>query len=166
MTDKWEWDTFVAINLQRQKFGSPPLIWCCAIESNTRGSCAGIVFHKFRVSRRVVEVVCPHWTKPEVIAGMLIGRDRHILGPKYTSGAVILNNDSSRTFAVLAYGKDKPISWEEMPTGMVCPFCHAGQFGDVRYLGHHPASYGTSEDTIEVEQYFCERCGKSRQYPH
>jgi hypothetical protein len=166
MADRWERDTFVAINVQRDKAGLAPLSWCCALESNARGSCAGIIFHKFRVNMRVARVVCPHWTQPEVIAGMLIGCDRHILDSKYQSGAMILSNDRSRTFALLAYGKGKPVSWEGMPHSTVCPYCHAGQTGDISYGGHHTAHLDPAASDIEVEVYHCRRCGRSWSCPH
>jgi hypothetical protein len=166
MADKWEWDTFVEINNLRKKAGTPPLLWCCGIESNTRGSCDGKVFHKFRVNRKVTQITCQHWTQPQTIAKMFCAKDKHALEPKYRSGSVIIYNNNVSTFAFLAYGKDKAIAWHEMPIGSECPYYHASQSGDVQYDGHHTACFGTSEDTIEVACIHCSCCGKSWQLPY
>ena len=119
MVDKWEWDTFMAINAERESHHVPPLGWCCLLEAFIRKNVNGKVFEDIHPSHtKSVWLTCLHWTPPQNIARKLIGswlyNGREILNARYKSGAVVILNDKQKTRVCFIYSGDNPISWDEL----------------------------------------------------
>ena len=118
MVETWEWKTFEFLNMERMKHHLEPLGWCCALESNTRGSCGGKIFVFIPLATKLLVSDCLHWTPPQEIASPFLKENiffrSDVLKSKYKSGVVIITNDNKLSHIKVALGTHHAISWDNL----------------------------------------------------
>jgi hypothetical protein len=111
--EKWEWDTFEAINKTRVAHNIKPLGWCCGLESNIRKSCGDKIFMPIPIKSKIVKKNCKHWTPPNEIA-RLVCENKILLNGNYKSGVLVIINDNNKTHVIVGLGLSEAISWENL----------------------------------------------------
>jgi hypothetical protein len=137
--EKWEWDSFQEVNEIRNAKGLKSLDWCCRLENNVRGTCAGREFVKVTKSGDViVEIICNHWTPPNQIAEKL-SKNEEILDSKYQSATLVIENDKIDSCIKMGLSIRGFVSWEELCSNyeeiihltlpkyhlVTCPYCNS-----------------------------------------
>jgi LSD1 subclass zinc finger protein len=137
--EKWEWDSFQEVNQIRNTKGLKSLDWCCRLENNIRGNCAGREFVKISKSGDiVVEINCNHWTPPNRIADKL-SKKEEVLDTRYRSATLIIENDDEKSYIKMGLSDCNFVSWDELCGSykeivhltsqkyysIECPYCHS-----------------------------------------